>query len=383
MSNIENLPIRFAVSLHPEIFYALQVLSDDQSRIHPRWKSLAQTRMPKRWQAIAVPSGLWPAVADIVDIAPTEDFSTLLSAFATVSPRQLQERLLVGLLHSREAAHSLLDDGRDIRVVIGSLPRAKRDWLAHVGMYPISPAAEVALLKLVDEPEQFQAGILQTLQNFWDAIFSETWNELRPALKASVAEKSKLPETCTFPELMRHTLLPIECDEKKQELRAIRGGAVMPISDITMCTFTPSVFNDARFWTVSADDPGSPWFPYFTPDIAPCVENQTVESAEPAPDIALIFRALGDSTRFAIASLIGRKPLTAVELAKTLSVSKPTVSHHVHVLRSAGLINETSHGSSVLISLRKPVLDQLSELAVRKLLDSRGPVEISKSRKQS
>jgi len=376
-------PACFAASLHPEIFYALQVLSDDESRIHPRWKSLAQKRLPRRWQAIAIPGGMWPGVADVLDISPTTDFPALVCALEAVPARQLQERLLIGLFHHPKAVTGLLDEGLELRRVVGSLPRVKRQWLAHIGMYPVEPAAAAALEKLIHHPEKFRSGIVQTLRSFWDAIFAETWQQLVPALESSAASKQHLFETCSFPAFIRHTLLPIECDKKKQVLRAIRGGAETPLAGVTRCTFTPSVFNDRRFWTVSPDDPGALWFPYFEPDLGPPGDNGASDFVDPAPDIALIFSALGDATRFALVSLIGRKPRTAVELATTLSVSKPTISHHIHILRSAGLIHETSHGGSVLISLRKQILEALSELAIGRLFESREPLDIKTSRRHS
>ena len=190
MSNfLLRTPNRFAVSLHPEIFYALQVLSDDESRIHPRWKSLAQKRLPRRWQAIAIPGGMWPAVADVLDISPTADFPALVASFEAVPARQFQERLLIGLFHYKKAATGLLDEGRELRQVVGSLPKAKREWLAHIGMYPVEPAAASALEILVHHPEKFRSGIVQTLRSFWDAIFAETWQQLEPILETSVTAK--------------------------------------------------------------------------------------------------------------------------------------------------------------------------------------------------
>jgi DNA-binding transcriptional ArsR family regulator len=374
---------RFAVSLHPEIFHALQVVEDDQSRIHPRWKAKAKKRLPRRWRELAIPAGIWPGLADVLDIPPITRFSGLVSALEAVPLRQVQERLLIGLFHHRKAVTGLLDEGMEPRRVVSSLPSRKREWLAYIGLFPVEPPAETTLELLVRSPEEFLHGAVQALKIFWYAVFAETWRELLPALEASVSEKQRLFETCSLPAFIRHTLLPVECDGKKRVLRAIRGGAEIPMDGITACTFTPSVFNDRRFWTVSPGDPNALWFPYFEPDLGPDANGEHSDYGNPQPDIALIFSALGDATRFAMASLIGRKPRSAAELAVVLSVSKPTISHHVHVLRSAGLIHETEHGGSVLISLRKPVLGRLSELATQRLLESREPLELRTSRKQA
>lgn len=374
---------RFAVSLHPEIFYALQVAGNERPEPHARWKSLVKMQFPSNAWPAALPSSLWPAVADVVDMDPTTDFSVIAAAVEDVPTRQLQERLLLGLFHYESAVADLLDRGLELVEVVGTVPRAKREWLAHMGLYPADPTTPVAaaLARVVHEPEEFRNDIVQTLRGFWDATFAETWRRLQPALEASVAEKKRRFDTCSFQQFIRHTLLPIEFDEKKQCLRALRGGYELAMKDIGRCTFTPSVFNDSRFWTdYTSAPPHSPWFPYCEPDLDPYEDTGV---SEPAPDIALVFRALGDTTRFALVSLLGRHPRSAVELAAMLSVSKPTISHHIHILRSAGLIHETNHGASVLISLRRNTLEQLSELAVARIFESREPLELAKSRRET
>ena len=374
---------RFAVSLHPEVFYALQVLSDPKARVHPRWKARASTRFPARRRPLALPGALWTAVPDVLDLDPTTDFSAILAAFEKVPARQLQEGILAGMLHHRSAVMGLLDRGLPLPEVVAALPRAKREWLAHVGLYPIEPRLAAAFDRLIRSPETFRSAVVETVRGFWDAVFRETWDELVPALQASVSEKEKLYDTSSFREFLRHTLLPVELDEKRRVLRALRGGYELPLADVGRCTFTPSVFNDSRFWTASPDRvPCEPWFPYFEPSLRPHHDRHEGNLAEPAPDIALIFRALGDTTRFAMASLLAREPRSAVELAAALSVSKPTISHHLHLLRSSNLIHETDHGGSTLISLRKDTLLRLSDLAVDRLFESRKPLALSRSRTQ-
>ncbi len=375
---------RFAVSIHPEIFYALQVLSEDASRIHPGWRAMARKRFPRREWPLDLPGRIWPAVADALEIEPTIEFPTVTKALLDLPPGLLQERLLFGLLHHESAVGALLAGDVGLVEIASKLPRKKREWLAHIGLYPLDPQspAAVRLAMLIDSPERFQADLVETLERFWETVFADTWDELQPALVASVVRRQKQYETCAFPEFIRHTLLPIEFDTKRRVLRALRGGYELPWRDVNLCTFTPSAFNNGRLWTVySGDTSPSPWFPYFEPDLMLRSGSSEHDRNAPAPDIALIFRALGDTTRFALVSLVGRQPRTAIELAKMLSVSKPTISHHIHLLRAAGLIHETVHGGSVLISLKRVVFEQLAELAVARIFESRWPLDLRRSRK--
>ena len=94
----------------------------------------------------------------------------------------------------------------------------------------------------------------------------------------------------------------------------------------------------------------------------------------------MIFKALGDTTRYAIVSLVARGPINSTDLAKKLGVSRPTVSHHIHVLRDAGLLEEKIQGNAAVLSLRREVLEQLSEITIRKLFDSTKKIDLRKTR---
>lgn len=377
-----ELRARFGVSLHPEIFYALQVLCDPDARIHPHWRAEALERFPSQRWPITLPGALWTAIPDAIDLAPTPDFEIVASALERVPLRQFQERVLTGMLHQKSAALKLLDEGIPLQQVLASLPRIKREWLGHVGLYPVDASVANTLELLLHSPEEFRAAIVAMVRDFWKLVFAATWEELAPALGNSVERMRQLFEECSTREFLRHTLLPVELHEKRGVLRALRGGYELPLSAIDQCTFTPSVFNDSRFWTTYTDGGShAPWFPYFDPNLGPSSDRHEEGFLAPAPDVALIFRALGDATRFAMASLIGRQPLSAAELATALSISRPTVSHHLHVLRSADLVHETTHGGSTLISLNVDVLNRLSGLAVKQLLESRRPLNLKRSRR--
>ena len=56
------------------------------------------------------------------------------------------------------------------------------------------------------------------------------------------------------------------------------------------------------------------------------------------------FTALGDPTRRAIFSRLARRPCAVGELARDLPVSRPAVSQHLKVLKSAGLVADRQAG---------------------------------------
>ncbi len=89
--------------------------------------------------------------------------------------------------------------------------------------------------------------------------------------------------------------------------------------------------------------------------------------ARPQTDVALVFKAMGDSTRFAMLSLLAQRPQSGVELARALGLAKPTVSHHCNQLREAGLLLEVYQAGSVRLSVNRAVLEELSSLTLATL----------------
>jgi DNA-binding transcriptional ArsR family regulator len=95
-----------------------------------------------------------------------------------------------------------------------------------------------------------------------------------------------------------------------------------------------------------------------------------------------VFRALGDTTRYAIASVLARTPTTSAELARSLNVSKPTITHHVQTLRQAGLIDEQPGGGANRLSLNRETVAGLSNVAVEQLFSSTGELTLVTTRKR-
>jgi ArsR family transcriptional regulator, arsenate/arsenite/antimonite-responsive transcriptional repressor len=88
-----------------------------------------------------------------------------------------------------------------------------------------------------------------------------------------------------------------------------------------------------------------------------------------AANFAEVFKALSDETRLAIFSMLRRAcadrccdPASEVaqrtlsDLAKTLGVGTPTVSHHIKELRRAGLIVCERHGRNMTCRINRTVL---------------------------
>ena len=72
------------------------------------------------------------------------------------------------------------------------------------------------------------------------------------------------------------------------------------------------------------------------------------------------FRALSDPTRREILHLLRDGAKTAGEIGSHFDMTGATVSHHLSVLREAGLISDDRRGKYIYYELNLSVLDEIT-----------------------
>lgn len=78
-----------------------------------------------------------------------------------------------------------------------------------------------------------------------------------------------------------------------------------------------------------------------------------------------IYRALGDETRLRMIRLLARRgEMGCAELAETLGLSRPTLSHHTRILQDCELIEVRREGAHRFYRLRWDVLRHYAPAAV-------------------
>jgi ArsR family transcriptional regulator len=86
-------------------------------------------------------------------------------------------------------------------------------------------------------------------------------------------------------------------------------------------------------------------------------------SADQAETVANLLKALSDPVRVRLVSLIAAVEEACVcDLTAPFDVSQPTISHHLKVLRDAGLVDSERRGTWVWYRTRREALDAIGEL---------------------
>lgn len=67
------------------------------------------------------------------------------------------------------------------------------------------------------------------------------------------------------------------------------------------------------------------------------------------------FKALSDPTRRKILELLQEKDMTAGEIADSFQISKPSISHHLSILKNADMVLDERQGQNIIYSLNTTV----------------------------
>ncbi len=75
--------------------------------------------------------------------------------------------------------------------------------------------------------------------------------------------------------------------------------------------------------------------------------------------VNILFKALNDATRREILEILKKKDLNAGEIADHFNISKPSISHHLDLLKQAGLVEAVKEGQFISYSINTTVMDEI------------------------
>jgi DNA-binding transcriptional ArsR family regulator len=397
MTRSASLPIEFLVTPRFEAFYALYTLTSSAPTQLDRWKERAVFRLPRDFERVAkrvAPVPLfWPLLADALQHTAGEmTFEEVLSTVREMPPEQLRANILAGIFHDPSTVQSLITGKKTLKQILTNEKLPAADLLTHFGLRPYSADSHAtsAMARLLSKPDLFRDELALVLQRFWQSGFKRDWSALEPLLRAESFHLKDLYENSSLSELTGELSLPVAVDQESGELRP-KSGPAIKAERVDRLYVIPSGFNTRRWWAKYETKPDrfSLYFPILR---GAASANKIVDEDWQAPEsprksshavnAESVFRALGDTTRYAIASVLARTPTTSAELARSLRVSKPTITHHIQALRQAGLIEEEPGGGSNRLSLNRETVAALSNVAVEQLFSSTGELTLVTTRKR-
>ncbi len=247
---------------------------------------------------------------------------------------------LAGRIGARDLLDAWCDDGDDTkdaialarRVLAGE--RELRD--AAVAAWPEEYRA--ALGRLLDDPD----GELRALRRVLRA-----WRERFEPIEARVTRMEERDVAERRADLGRLNL----ADFVEQATGGVRW---VPDPGTRRLYLSPSYFTRPYNYVFG----GSDWHMFAYPLAESALDGE--RGAVPAASVRL-FKALGDESRLRILHLLASGDLYLTEIAERMGLSKPTVSHHLALLRAAGLVTITEAGALTYYTLRR---DRIADAGV-------------------
>ena len=84
-------------------------------------------------------------------------------------------------------------------------------------------------------------------------------------------------------------------------------------------------------------------------------------------DLVKIFKALADKTRQDILELLSKKEMNVTEICSVFHTTQPTISHHLQILKSSGLVDFHKKGKNVYYYVQAEVMDDCLRIIGQKM----------------
>jgi DNA-binding transcriptional ArsR family regulator len=232
---------------------------------------------------------------------------------------------------------SNINDGRDLDALLERLERGDTSVLGDIESCLPEHKRDMQMA-IVRDPESAYTEIIGVLE-LWQTKF-ETIEERIGAMLARDYELRAGD---------RRTMSPQDLIE-----RTTGGIRWLPEAGVRRVILAPSYFT--RPYNFIFGGPDWRFFGYPIADAA----LDGVDPLAPPQAVVRLHRALGDDTRLRILKLLAGRDLYLTEIAQQLELSKPTIKHHLALLRAAGLVTITESGTVVYYSLRREPLESAS-----------------------
>jgi DNA-binding transcriptional ArsR family regulator len=304
--------------------------TDDLLEADRRWLTEAKAALPASVKAdfqdlfasevavvvagLAVDRPAATSAADLVELVRSSEPEALVNQMFAEARRDPERRPLV----DRAAA----GDAEALTDLTCDMPETKRQ----------------AVVAFLTNPSAMKAPLLGVLEA-WLPPFQTIESRVREIIERDVEMRAADVQA----------LAPVELVEKTT-------GGLRWLSEpgIRRVILAPSYFARPYNMLLSADD----WRLFGYPVADAAIEGD--DALAPPQSVVRLHRALGDETRLRILKLLTDGDRYLTEIASQLELSKPTIKHHLALLRAAGLVTVTEEGGLTYYSLRRPRLDEAS-----------------------
>jgi len=222
------------------------------------------------------------------------------------------------------------------------------------------------LLDLFVNAADFGNKYLEALEVYVKVFFAEEEKRISKRLETAVIEGKKLEENLSKKELLS---------------KLSRGIEYETLPDAKQLVLAPSFWLSPFIITAPLGDSGKMLWAFGARE-----QGEVLVPGEAVPeDLTRMLKAIADPTRLRILRILMQEQTTPAELSRKLRLRAPTVTHHLHKLRLAGMVRFVMRGKQERIYFTnmdsvKSLYAQLKDFLEDDREDSEQPDRINNSR---
>ena len=311
-----------------DLFVSLVVLHRPSDfGVRGPWAAGVRARLsPENRETLEKSNLLWTVPFHwIYDLPEPKDATTALWALSQVAAEE-RTRLLafppdtcaqVTDLFDRVAARQAWSEGD-----LEALQAAYQQPFGHgEGKKPPSAKKAAGILDLWARAEEFGEQYLEALRSYQEVFFAEEETRIHPALQAALERARKLAEQLSLLDLLEELTQGVRLDAPPEGEELV----LAPSYWSTPLVFMGMASKKRLVWLFGARPPDASLVPG---EVIPETLLRTLE-------------ALSDPTRLRILRDLSEESLAPAQISRRLRLRAPTVTHHLKILRLAGLVQLT------------------------------------------
>ncbi|MGD8455494.1 MAG: metalloregulator ArsR/SmtB family transcription factor [Anaerolineales bacterium] len=262
----------------------------------------------------------------VYSLPEPKDVATVLYSLKQIPPAQRLSELILTPIYEKDLTGRL----REVQER-GSWREEDRDFLHSLvvkieGKSGYTPKKVEKLLDLYAHAEEFGETYLGACQSYYEVFFAEEEKRIAPKLEAALENAQKLAGELPFLDLLEELSRGLKYDE----FPGVKEMILIPTYWLSPLVTTTITSKGSLMMLFAGRPPGESLVPG---EIVP-------------EDLLQILKALADPTRLRILRYLMQEQLTPAELSRRLRLRAPTLTHHLHILRLAGLVRFAMRGKS-------------------------------------
>jgi DNA-binding transcriptional ArsR family regulator len=318
--------ISWDLSTAYDFFMSLRILHEpNEWQLRGAWAAGVRSRLSaenRDFLKETYPLVLLPA-SFIYQLDAPKNGRTLLDALTLLPP----EQRLATLMGESQDQQSAMDP--ELAAILDRVSAEKAFDEAdidaayqHLRRYSFNKKKTQTLLHWWVNSREFGERILPALEEYYDVFFAEEEARIAPALEEGLAHAQQMAETVASPQALVENLAQGVRYENFPDMDEL---VLAPSFWATPLIVFGRIDTNRRIYLYGARP-----------------SDESLVPGEQVPDaLYRALKALADPTRLRIMRYLVEQPHTPATLARNLRLRPPTVVHHLHTLRLAGLVEIT------------------------------------------